>query len=62
MKSHRTLEQCFTHSGLPESNRNAFEQGWYACASEINNGVDGDWLQEDLYANGFLLKADEDEC
>lgn len=61
MKSHRTLEQCFELSKLPETHRKAFEQGWYCCANEINQGEDSDWLQERLYAEGFLLKEKEDD-
>jgi hypothetical protein len=60
MKYHKTLDQCFKDSNLPKSQRAAFEQGWYCCASEINNGEDSDWLQERLYAEGFLYKEEEE--
>lgn len=54
MKSHRTKEQRFDLSKLPENMRDAFYAGWYAAGSEINEGEDSDWLQERLYAEDFL--------
>lgn len=44
MKSHRTKEQCFAASELPEKMREAFYKGWYAAGKEINEGEDSDWL------------------
>lgn len=60
MKYHKTKEQKFKDSGLPEQFREAFYLGWYSAGNEINEGEDSDWLQEQLYENDFL-KKDEDE-
>ena len=72
MKYHKTLDECFIAycrnadswitvlllSGIKlEHLREIFEEGWYACASEINNGEDSDWLQERLYEEGFLKES-----
>lgn len=58
MKSHRTKEQCFAASELPEKMREAFYKGWYAAGNEINEGEDSDWLQERLYAEDFLKRGE----
>jgi hypothetical protein len=62
MKSHKTKEQRFNNSGLPEASRKTFYAGWYAAGTEINEGEDSDWLQERLYAGDFLkVDGDSDE-
>lgn len=61
MKSHRTKEQRFALAGLPESMRDAFYKGWYACGTEINEGEDYDDFQERLYENDFLEPREEPE-
>lgn len=59
MKWHRSLEECFANSKLPESMRQAFEDGWFACANEINNGLDSDMVQAELKESGFFRKDEE---
>jgi hypothetical protein len=41
--------------------KDIFAEGWYACANEINEGEDSDWLQERLYEEGFLRKYEDNK-
>lgn len=62
MKTHRTKEQRFEASGLPEHVREIFYAGWYAAGEEINEGEDYDDFQERLYANDFMKRdGDKDD-
>lgn len=61
MKLHRTKEQCFELSGLPEESKQAFYMGWYSAGSEINRGWDSDLLQENLLKYDFLKSWDDEE-
>ena len=59
MKSFSSLDVCFRSAQLPESQRAAFTAGWYACAIQINEGVDSDFLSADLKEAGFFGPEDE---